>query len=103
MKEWIKKIWYIYTKPQKEQNYAVVSDMDGPRDCHTECSKLDRKKNIIWYCLYVEYKKQWYKWTCLQNRNWITYVENNGYQGGNWGRGKLRLTGINISPLLYIK
>ena len=44
MKDWMKKIWYIYTKPQKEQNYAVVSDMDGPRDCHTECSKLDRKK-----------------------------------------------------------
>ena len=30
-------------------------------------------------------------------------VENSGYQGGNWERDKLRLTGINISVLLYIK
>ena len=38
--EWIKKMWYTYTmeftQPKKEQNNAICSNMDGPRDCHTE-------------------------------------------------------------------
>ena len=39
--EWIKKLWYIYTMEyysaiKKEQNCAIVRDMDGPRDCYTE-------------------------------------------------------------------
>ena len=27
--------------PKKEQNNAICSNMDGPRDCHTERSKSD--------------------------------------------------------------
>ena len=27
-----------------------------------------RERNIIWYPLYAESKKKWYKWTHLQNR-----------------------------------
>jgi len=38
--EWIKKIWYIYKgillSHKKEQNNAICSNMNGPRDCHTE-------------------------------------------------------------------
>ena len=34
------------------------------------------KTNIIWYRLYVESKKNGYKWTYLQNRNRVTDVEN---------------------------
>ena len=33
------------------------------------------KTNIIWYHLYVESNKKWYKWTYLQNRNWFTDLE----------------------------
>ena len=40
---------------KKEQNNAICSNMDGPRDCHTEWSKS--KTNIIWCHLYVESKK----------------------------------------------
>ena len=46
--EWIKKIWYIYTLgyyseiKKKERNNAICSNMDGPRDCHTEWTKSDR-------------------------------------------------------------
>ena len=39
--EWIKKMWYIYTMEcysaiKKEQNNAICSNMDGPRDYHTK-------------------------------------------------------------------
>ena len=39
--EWVKKMWYIYTMEyysaiKREQNNAICSNMDGPRDCHTE-------------------------------------------------------------------
>ena len=38
--EWIKKM-YMYTMEyysaiKKERNNAICSNMDGPRDCHTE-------------------------------------------------------------------
>ena len=31
--EWIKKMRHIY---KKERNGVICSDVDGPRDCHTE-------------------------------------------------------------------
>ena len=33
--------------------------MGEPRDCHTEWTKSDRERNIIWYCLYAESKKSY--------------------------------------------
>ena len=41
--------------------------------------------NIIWYHLYEESKKWWYKWLYLQNRNRLTDIESCGYQRGNGG------------------
>ena len=40
---------------KKEWNNAIYSNMDGPRDYHTKWSQ--RKTNIIWHHLYVEFKK----------------------------------------------
>ena len=42
-KEWIKKMWYIYTmeyysSTKKELNNAICSNIDGPRDYHTKQS-----------------------------------------------------------------
>ena len=40
--DWIRKMWYIYTMEdysntiKKELNNAICSNMDGPRDYHTE-------------------------------------------------------------------
>ena len=50
--------------------------MSGLRDCHTEWSKSDRERQIIWYCLYVESKKKMVQMNLLQNRNRVTDVEN---------------------------
>ena len=50
--------------------------MDGPRDCHTEWSKSDRKGQILLDIAYMWNLKKWYKWTYLQNRNRLTDVEN---------------------------
>ena len=47
--EWIKKISYIYLVEyysliKKNQNNAICSNMDGPRDCHTESCKSDTER-----------------------------------------------------------
>lgn len=44
-----------YSAIKKEQNDAIRSDIDGPRDCHTEWQLCQTKTNTI-YCLYSEYK-----------------------------------------------
>ena len=40
VEEWIKKMWYVYNgillSHVKEQNNVICSNVDGPRDCHTE-------------------------------------------------------------------
>ena len=47
------KMWYLYTMEyysaiKKEWNNAICSNMDGPRDCHTEWSKSDREGQILY-------------------------------------------------------
>ena len=49
--EWIKKMWHIYKMEyysaiKKEQNWVILNELDGPRACPTECSKLEREKQI---------------------------------------------------------
>ena len=44
--------------PKTEWNTVICSNMDEPRDYRNKWSKPDRGINIIWYCLYVEYRKQ---------------------------------------------
>ena len=41
-------MWYMYTMEyysalKKELNNAIYSNVDGPRDCHTEWSKSERQ------------------------------------------------------------
>ena len=88
---------------KKEQNNAICSNMNGPRDCHSEWSKSDRERQTSHDIAYMWNLKQWYKWTYLQSRNWVTDVENKlkGYQGGKGG-DKLE-DWISLYTLLYIK
>ena len=75
--EWIKKMWYIYTRECYSWNNAICSNMDGPRDCHTEWSKSDkRKRNTVWYCLYVESKKKMILMNLCTKGNRLTDFEN---------------------------
>ena len=55
------KVVYIHNgillNHEREWNIAIYSNMDGPRDYHSEWSKSDRERQMSWYHLYVESKK----------------------------------------------
>ena len=56
--EWIKKMWYIYTKEyhsaiKKEENNAVCSNMDGTRDSHTKSSRSEKERQIPYNITYI--------------------------------------------------
>ena len=58
--EWIKiyiQTTKYYSAIKKEQNNAICSNTDGPRDGHIERNQT-QKENIIRYHLYVESKKR---------------------------------------------
>ena len=58
-----------------EWNNAICSNMDGPRDCHTEWSKSDTERQIS-YIAYMWNLKKMVQMNYLQNRNRVTDVEN---------------------------
>ena len=84
---------YIYTMEyylpiKKEWNNAICSNMDGPRDCHTEWSKSDRERQIPYDITYMWNLKNGYKWTDLQDRSTVTDAENKlMVTGGKVGEG----------------
>ena len=43
----------ILLNHKKEQNNAICSNMDGPRDCHTEWSKSDTERQISYDIAYM--------------------------------------------------
>ena len=47
---------WILLSHREEQNNAICSNMDRPRDCHTKWSKSDRERQI--YHSYVGTKKK---------------------------------------------
>ena len=80
----------ILSSHKKEWNNAICSNMDGPRDYHSEWSKSDRERQISYDHTYVwNLKKKWYK-LALQNRNRFTDTENK-LLVTKWGRRR----GIN--------
>ena len=66
---------------EKEFNNAICSNMNGLKDCHTEWSKSDRERQVL-YIAYMWNLKKWYKWIYLQNKNSHTCRKQIcGYQG----------------------
>ena len=91
----------ILLSHEKEQNWVICRDVDGPRDCHTEWSNSEREKQISYINAYMWNLEKWYRWTSLQGRNRDTDVENKcmdtkrGSGGGGVGWvGRLGLTCI---------
>ena len=63
--------------------------MDGPRDCHTEWSKSEREKQILYINACMWNLEKWYRCYYLQSRNRDTDIENkHGYQGGRGWKEK---------------
>ena len=51
----------ILLSHKKERNWVICSDMDGPRDCHTEGSKSEREKQILYINAYMWNLEKWYR------------------------------------------
>ena len=63
--EWIK-MWCMYAVEyysaiKSDWNNAIWSNMDRPREGHTEWSQT--RRDILWHPSCVGSKKKWYKWT----------------------------------------
>ena len=80
----------ILLSHKKELNNAICSNMDGPRDCHTEWSKSDTERQI-YDIAYMWNLKKGHKWTYIQNRNRLNryWKQTYDYQQGEEGRDKL--------------
>ena len=79
--------------------------MGGPRNCCTESSKSDKKRQIPWYCLYVESKhgtneliyKTEIESQMLKKKKKQTY----GYRGERRRRDKLGNWDGHIHTAIY--
>ena len=76
----------ILLSHKKERNWVICGDVDGPRVCHTEWSKSEREKQILYINAYMWNLEKWCRWTGLQGRNRDTDVENKWMdtKGGKW-------------------
>ena len=67
---------------------------------------IQRKRNIMWNPLHVEYKNKCYKWIpyLLQNRKRLTDLENEFMitRGEGWREGIVREFGTGMYILLYL-
>ena len=109
--EWIKKLWYIYKgillSHKKERKNAIYSNVDGPRDCHTEVCEVSQTEKDTYHMISLicgiqkngtnepiyktEIESQ------MQKTN-LWFPREKGSVGGiNWE------IGIDIYTLLYIK
>ena len=43
----------ILLSHKKKRNWVICSEVDGPRVCHTECSKSEREKQILYANTYI--------------------------------------------------
>ena len=87
---------------KKNQTMPFVATSMG-LECVMLSEASQTKRNIIWYPLYAESKKKWYKWSYLQNRLTDLEKELMVTSGGGWGKGIVREFGRNMYTPLYVK
>ena len=51
----------ILLSHKKERNWVICREVDGSRDCHTECSKSEREKQISYINAYMWNLEKWYR------------------------------------------
>ena len=87
---------------KKERNWVICRDIDGPRESHTEWSKSEREKQILYINKYMWNLEEWYR-SNLQNRNRDTDVENKRMDtnGGKWGMGEIGRLGLTNKHYWY--
>ena len=56
--------------------WVICRDVDGPRECHTEWSKSEKEKQILYINAYMWNLEKRYRWSYLQSRNRDRHVEN---------------------------
>ena len=76
-----------FSAPKKKWNWVICRDVDGPRICHTEWSKSEREKQILYINAYIWNLEKWYRWTYLQGRNRNADIENGCVDTGEEGEG----------------
>ena len=68
--------------------WVICRDVDGPRDSHTEWSKSEREKKILYINACMWNLEKLYRWTYLQGRNRDTEVVDGqmdtGVDKGGW-------------------
>ena len=57
------------------KNNVICNNMDWPRDYSTKWSKSDRERQTLYDITSMWNLRKGYKWTYLQNRNWLTHFE----------------------------
>ena len=93
----------ILLSHKNEQNNAICSNMEGPRDYHT---KSDRERKILYNHSYVKFIfKKGINEIHLQNRNRLTDIKKKFLvtKGDRWGGGINQELGMDTPILLYIR
>ena len=94
----------ILLSHKKEPNWVICRDVDGPRECHTACSKSERTKHIFYINIYMWNLEKCYRCSYLQSRNKDTDVENKCMDTKGESVGVMNWEiGINIYTLTCIK
>ena len=84
-------------------NCTTCSDVDGPRDCHTDWSKSERETRVSHINAYMWHLEKWYSWSNLQSRNRDTDAENKHMGTKRRSGGEMDWeTGIDVRRLKQI-
>ena len=91
----------ILLSHKKEKNCAICRDVDGPRVCHTQWSKSEREKQILYIDVYMWNLEKWYRWTYFKGKNRDADIENRQMNMEAEGKGRMGLTGRLGLPYIH--